>query len=104
MKPFALEKSEEYFRDEAPPSQGRTWEGAILLSGGAILPGILPSGRGKLKPSTSPTILSSWEDQSSSMITHKYRGSIVAFLINKSVEPNEELKVELIFPSSSIDH
>jgi hypothetical protein len=38
------------------------------------------------------------------LITHKYRGSIVTFSINKSVEPNEELKVELIFPSSSIDH
>ena len=32
-----------------------------------------------------------------SLITHKYRGLIVAFLISKSVEPNEELKVELIF-------
>ena len=31
------------------------------------------------------------------MITHKYRGSVVALSINKSVEPNEELKVELIF-------
>ena len=38
------------------------------------------------------------------MITNKYRGSIVAFSINKSVEPNEELKVGFIFPSSSIDH
>ena len=27
------------------------------------------------------------------LITHKSRGSIVAFLINKSVEPNEEQKV-----------
>jgi hypothetical protein len=27
------------------------------------------------------------------VITHKYRGSCVAFLISKSVEPNEELKV-----------
>ena len=31
------------------------------------------------------------------LITHKYRGSIVASLISKSVEPNEELKVEQIF-------
>ena len=31
------------------------------------------------------------------LITHKYRGPFVAFSINKSVEPNEELKVELIF-------
>src|SRR3954467_14724037 len=27
------------------------------------------------------------------MISHKYRGSCVAFSISKSVEPNEELKV-----------
>jgi hypothetical protein len=27
------------------------------------------------------------------MISHKYRGSCVAFLISKSVKPNEELKV-----------
>jgi hypothetical protein len=27
------------------------------------------------------------------VISHKYRGSCVAFLISKSVEPNEELKV-----------
>jgi hypothetical protein len=59
-------KSEEDFRDKAPPSRGGTWAGAILLSGGAIPPGILPSGRGKSKPSTSPMILSSREDQSSS--------------------------------------
>ena len=32
------------------------------------------------------------------LITHKYRGSFVAFSINESVEPNEELKVEQIFP------
>ena len=31
------------------------------------------------------------------MITHKYRGS-QQFSISKSVEPNEELKVEQIFP------
>jgi hypothetical protein len=36
-----------------------------------------------------------WEDMSIywSLITHKYRGSCVAFSISKSVEPNEELKV-----------
>jgi hypothetical protein len=28
-----------------------------------------------------------------SLISHKYRGSCVAFSISKSVEPNEELKV-----------
>ena len=28
-----------------------------------------------------------------SLMTHKYRGSIVVLLINKSVEPNEEQKV-----------
>jgi hypothetical protein len=27
------------------------------------------------------------------VISHKYRGLCVAFLISKSVEPNEELKV-----------
>ena len=27
-----------------------------------------------------------------SLVTHKYMGSIVAFLISKSVEPNEEQK------------
>ena len=53
---FDLKNYREDFRDEAPPSRGRTWAGPILLSGGAILPGILPSGRGKSKPSTSPTI------------------------------------------------
>ena len=31
-------------------------------------------------------------------MTHKYRGSIVVLSISKSVEPNEELKVEQIFP------
>ena len=31
------------------------------------------------------------------VITHKYRGS-QQFLISKSVEPNEELKVEQLFP------
>lgn len=39
------------------------------------------------------------------MITHKCKGSVVAFLISKSVELNEELKVELIFSQviSNID-
>ena len=32
------------------------------------------------------------------LITHKYRGSVVASFDNKSVKPNEELKVEQIFP------
>ena len=31
------------------------------------------------------------------LITHKYRGS-QQFSISKSVEPNEELKVEQVFP------
>ena len=30
------------------------------------------------------------------MMTHKYRGSIVVLSISKSVEPNEDLKVEQI--------
>jgi hypothetical protein len=36
-------------------------------------------------------------DPSGGMISHKYRGSCVAFSISKSVEPNEELKVGLMF-------
>ena len=32
------------------------------------------------------------------LITHKYRGCLKPFSINKSGEPNEELKVEQIFP------
>ena len=32
------------------------------------------------------------------LMTHNYRGSIVVLSISKSVEPNEELKVEQIFP------
>jgi Asp-tRNA(Asn)/Glu-tRNA(Gln) amidotransferase A subunit family amidase len=63
---FPKKNYREDFRDKAPPSRGGTWAGAILLSDGAIPPGILPSGRGKSKPSTSPMILSLWEDQSSS--------------------------------------
>ena len=31
--------------------------------------------------------------RSGAVISHKYRGSCVAFSISKSVEPNEELKV-----------
>ena len=39
------------------------------------------------------------------LITHKCRGSFVAFSISKSVKPNEELKVGLIFSQvlSTID-
>ena len=37
-------------------------------------------------------------DRDVSLITHKYRGSIYPLSISKSVEPNEELKVEQIFP------
>jgi hypothetical protein len=33
------------------------------------------------------------EGASEGVISHKYRGSCVAFSISKSVEPNEELKV-----------
>jgi hypothetical protein len=36
-------KTREDFWDEAPPSRDGTWAGAILLSGGAIPPGKLPS-------------------------------------------------------------
>ena len=31
------------------------------------------------------------------VMTHKYRGSIIVLSISKSVEPNEEQKVEQIF-------
>ena len=34
------------------------------------------------------------EPRTASLMTHKYRGSIVVLSISKSVEPNEELKVE----------
>ena len=64
---FDLEKkSEEDFRNEAPPPRGGTWVGALLPSGGAILPGELPSRRGKSKLSSSPTPLLSLGGQSSS--------------------------------------
>ena len=59
-------KSEEVFQDEVPPPRGGTWAGALLPSGGAIPPGELPSRRGKSKPSSSPTPLSSLGGQSSS--------------------------------------
>ena len=65
MKPYAL-KIEEDFREEAPLSWGGTWTWAHLLSRGAIPQGILPSGREKSKPTTSPTFLLSWEDSSPS--------------------------------------
>src|SRR3989337_1469553 len=44
IRAFDLKNYREDFRDGAPLSQGRTWVGALLLSGGEILPGILPSG------------------------------------------------------------
>jgi hypothetical protein len=56
------------FQDEAPPPRGGTRAGAIWLSGGQIPSGTLSSG-GESKPSSSPTTLSSWEDQSSSSST-----------------------------------
>ena len=63
---FDLEKkSEEDFRDEAPPSWGGTWAGALLPSG-AIPPGELPSRRGKSSSSSSQTTLPSWWGQSPS--------------------------------------
>ena len=60
---FDLEKIREYFRDEAPLSRGRTWARALLPSGGVILPGELPSRRGKSSSSSSPTTLPSWGGQ-----------------------------------------
>jgi hypothetical protein len=39
-------KSREDFRDEAPPSRGGTWAGALLPSGGQIPPGNFPPGGG----------------------------------------------------------
>ena len=65
-KSFLPRKKGEDIRDGALPSRGETWAGAFLPSGEAILPGILPSGRGKAKPLSSPTTLSLWEDQSTS--------------------------------------
>ena len=64
--PITLEKITEKFWDFPPPSARRNLGGALLLSGGAILPGKLPSGRGKSKPSSSPTLQSSWGSSSSS--------------------------------------
>ena len=64
--PFTLEKITENYWDFPPPSARRNLGGALLLSGGAILPGKLPSGRGKSKPSSSPTLQSSWRSSSSS--------------------------------------
>ena len=52
--------------DEAPPSRGGTWAGALLPSGGAILPGELPFRKGKSSSSSSPTTLPSWGGQSPS--------------------------------------
>ena len=45
-KTICHRKKGEDFRDGVPPSWGVTWAGALLLSSRAILPGILPSGRG----------------------------------------------------------
>ena len=67
MKFFTLEKkSQASFRDETPPPRGGTLAEPILGSGGAVLPGKHPSGRGKLSPSSSPSILSSGGGQSPS--------------------------------------
>ena len=63
---FALEKITENPRDFPPPSARRNLGGALLPSGGAILPGKLPSWRGKSKPSSSPTLRSSSGSSSSS--------------------------------------
>ena len=63
---FALEKITKKYQDFPPPSARRNLGGALLLSGGAILPGKLPFGRGKSKPSSSPTLQSSWRSSSSS--------------------------------------
>ena len=38
------------------------------------------------------------EEGEASVMTHKYKGSIIVLPISKSIEPNEELKVEQIFP------
>ena len=64
--PIALEKITEKFWDFLPPSARRNLGGALLPSGGAILPGKLPYRRGKSKPSSSPTLQSSWRSSSSS--------------------------------------
>ena len=46
--------------------EAETWAEALLISGREILPGKLPSGRGRSKPSSSPMLPPSWEYQSSS--------------------------------------
>ena len=46
--------------------EAETWVEALLHSGSQILPGKFLSGRGRLKPSSSPTFPPSWEDKSSS--------------------------------------
>ena len=51
---FDLEKIRRGHSDEVPPPRGRTWAGALLPSGGAILPEELPSRRGKSSSSSSP--------------------------------------------------
>jgi hypothetical protein len=58
--PLTWKKVGEDFRDEAPPSRGGTWVGALLPSGGQIPPEELPSQRGKPSSSSSPTTLPSW--------------------------------------------
>jgi len=51
---FDLEKIRRGLRNEAPPSRGGTWAGALLPYGGAISSGELPSRRGKSSSSSSP--------------------------------------------------
>jgi hypothetical protein len=55
----------------------------LALSVGALEAGRRVSPRSRCSPALSEV----------RVISHKYRGSCVAFLISKSVEPNEELKV-----------
>jgi hypothetical protein len=67
MNPFSLEKPiKRRLLGPAAASRGGSRDGALLLSSGVILPGILLSRRGKSKPFSSPTLITSWEHPSPS--------------------------------------
>ena len=61
MESFDGKNHKAIFLDETPPPRGGTLAEPIQGSGEAVLPGKLPSRRGKSSPSSSPTLLSSGE-------------------------------------------
>ena len=64
---FTLEKNHKItFGTKRRRLEAENWADARLHSGSQILPGKSLSGRGRSKPSSSPTLPLSWEDQSSS--------------------------------------